>query len=119
MILPAVRPAAAAAAAAAPAVAAAAAAAPTVVAAAAAAAVANEDGKVADGLRTTVCGPHAQHVSDTLSSNGVRCAVLQNWDQFQQQMLNKLLWSSIFWLLSAGLGGMPVRLGMRLSLLHV
>jgi hypothetical protein len=71
-------------------------------------AVATEYGKVTDGLRTAVCGPLSQHVADTLQANGVTCAVVDDWDQFHQLMLVKLLWSCIFWLLSAGLGGATV-----------
>jgi hypothetical protein len=63
---------------------------------------------VSDGLRTAVCGPWAAHVASTLRANGVRCAVMDDWQQFQQAMLVKLLWSCVFWLLSAGLGGKPV-----------
>jgi hypothetical protein len=66
---------------------------------------------VSDGLRTAVCGPWAAHVASTLRANGVRCAVVDDWQQFQQAMLVKLLWSCIFWLLSAGLGGKPVSRG--------
>lgn len=58
-----------------------------------------------------MCGRWAQHVSCTLTARGVRCAVLDDWAEFHQQMLVKLLWSSIFWLLSAGLGAKPVRAG--------
>jgi hypothetical protein len=69
---------------------------------------ATEDGKVTDGLRTAVCGPLSQHVADTLQANGVTCAVVADWACFHQLMLVKLLWSCIFWLLSAGLGGKTV-----------
>lgn len=55
-----------------------------------------------------MCGPLAEHVAATLQSNGVRCAVIEDWQAFHQRMLVKLLWACIFWLLSAGLGGKPV-----------
>jgi len=63
---------------------------------------------VTDGLRTAVCGPWARHVAHTLTANDVRCTVIEDWQEFRQLMLVKLLWSCIFWLLSAGLGGKPV-----------
>ena len=44
-----------------------------------------------------------------LESGGVHAAAIDDWATFCDLTVEKLLWSSIFWLLSAGLGGKPVR----------
>ena len=46
---------------------------------------------------------------EILESGGVRAAVIDDWTDFSNRTVEKLLWSSIFWLLSAALGGKPVR----------
>lgn len=51
----------------------------------------------------------ASTVVEMLESGGVRAAVIDDWATFCDLTVEKLLWSCIFWLLSAGLGGKPVR----------
>lgn len=70
--------------------------------------LATEDGAVTDGGRTAVHGPMSQHVQQLLQQGGVSCKVLDSWEEYSSAMVVKLLWSSIFWLLSAALGGIPV-----------
>jgi hypothetical protein len=47
-------------------------------------------------------------VSQVLKAGGVRSAVVADWNEFRGLLVEKLLWSSIFWLLSAALGAKPV-----------
>ncbi|KAF6264062.1 hypothetical protein COO60DRAFT_269918 [Scenedesmus sp. NREL 46B-D3] len=69
---------------------------------------ATEDGKVTDGGRTVVCGSQSSHVVQLLQHGGVSCKQLGSWQEYHRAMVVKLLWSCIFWLLSAGLGGATV-----------
>lgn len=66
------------------------------------------DGTVTDGGLTAVCGPYSGHVQQLLQQGGVSCKVLGSWHDYNSAMVVKLLWSSIFWLLSAGLDGATV-----------
>jgi hypothetical protein len=47
-------------------------------------------------------------VAQLLQRGGVSCKQLRSWQEFRSAMVVKLLWSCIFWLLSAGLGGATV-----------
>lgn len=49
---------------------------------------------------TSLCG--------LLQGGGIRCREVTA-DEYRPLMVEKLLWSSIFWLLSDVLGGLPVR----------
>lgn len=69
---------------------------------------ATEDGEVTDGGRIVVYGPHSSHVVQLLQHGGVSCKQLGSWAEYRSAMVVKLLWSCIFWLLSAGLGGATV-----------
>ncbi|GAQ90061.1 hypothetical protein KFL_005940060 [Klebsormidium nitens] len=60
------------------------------------------------GGKTTAWGRWATTVVEILESGGVRAAVIDDWATFSGLTVEKLLWSSIFWLLSAGLAGKPV-----------
>lgn len=55
-----------------------------------------------------VYGPHSSHVVQLLQHGGVSCKQLGSWAEYRSAMVVKLLWSCIFWLLSAGLGGATV-----------
>jgi hypothetical protein len=68
---------------------------------------ASPQGGITDGRRTVVCGPHAAPLAALLHSGGVGCRIVQR-EEYLALMLCKLLWSCIYWLLSAGLGGVPV-----------
>jgi hypothetical protein len=48
-------------------------------------------------------------VVQLLQHGGVSCKQLSSWQEYDSAMVVKLLWSCIFWLLSAGLGGATVR----------
>jgi hypothetical protein len=66
------------------------------------------DGTVTDGGRSRACGPLADHAAAVLQAGGVSCKALSRREEYHQAMAVKLLWSSIFWLVSAGLGGVTV-----------
>lgn len=68
---------------------------------------ASPQGEITDGRLTVACGPHAEPLAALLRGGGVACRAVQR-DEFLALMLCKLLWSCIYWLLSAGLGGVPV-----------
>ncbi|KAG2442911.1 hypothetical protein HXX76_002987 [Chlamydomonas incerta] len=68
---------------------------------------AGPDGTATDGLRTVASGRWAQHVSHTLSRGGVRCRAVGGADMYGA-VVEKLLWASVFWMMSAALGGMNV-----------
>lgn len=72
------------------------------------ASTATAEGIVTDGGRTAVYGPLSAHVQQLLQHGGVRCRIIDSWEQFGATMVVKLLWSSTFWLLSAGLDGINV-----------
>eukprot|EP00879_Flechtneria_rotunda_P018830 GHRR01019764.1.p1 GENE.GHRR01019764.1~~GHRR01019764.1.p1 ORF type:complete len:257 (+),score=103.73 GHRR01019764.1:252-1022(+) len=55
-----------------------------------------------------LCGHWGPHVARLLQQGGVQCRVLDSWQLYKSEMVVKLLWSSIFWLLSAAHGGMQV-----------
>eukprot|EP00878_Enallax_costatus_P015307 GHUV01016030.1.p1 GENE.GHUV01016030.1~~GHUV01016030.1.p1 ORF type:complete len:201 (+),score=67.72 GHUV01016030.1:139-741(+) len=69
---------------------------------------ATAEGCVTDGARTAVYGPLSTHVQQLLQQGGVRCRIIDSWEEYCAAMVVKLLWSCIFWLLSAGLGGISV-----------
>lgn len=48
-------------------------------------------------------------MTQILKAGGVRSAIVEDWDTFCGLVVEKLLWSSIFWLLSAAMGAKPVR----------
>lgn len=60
-----------------------------------------------DGLRSAATGPFAPHVAASLAAGGVRCEVLGG-GAYRARLLEKLLWASLLWLLSAALGGKQV-----------
>jgi hypothetical protein len=55
----------------------------------------------------------ADAVTQVLQAGGVRSAVVADWEKFCGLVVEKLLWSSIFWLLSAALGAEPVRVSCK------
>ncbi|KAI7840115.1 hypothetical protein COHA_006156 [Chlorella ohadii] len=65
------------------------------------------DGSYTDGRQTVVCGRWAGSVAALLHRGCVQCRVVER-GEFQALMIEKLLWASIYWLLSAGLNGLPV-----------
>ncbi|KAL4422496.1 hypothetical protein ABPG75_008693 [Micractinium tetrahymenae] len=65
------------------------------------------DGSVVDSRRTIVTGRWAGALSEVLQAGGVACRPVER-SEFLALMVEKLLWASIYWLLSAGLGGLPV-----------
>ena len=74
-------------------------------------AAAKPDGSVVDGGRTVVHGGRwAAHVAAVLAAGGVRCRVEADWGAFQDAAAAKLVWSCIFWVLSAALGSATVRM---------
>ena len=42
-----------------------------------------------------------------LHAGGIRCRAVER-EEYLALMIEKLLWASVYWLLSAGLGGLPV-----------
>lgn len=50
----------------------------------------------------------ADSLSGLLAAGGVRCRAVKH-DEFLELMSEKLIWASIFWLLSTALGGLPVK----------
>jgi hypothetical protein len=71
-------------------------------------AAASDRGEVVDGLRSAATGQHADHVAAVLAAGGVRCQVLGT-QAYRAQLVEKLLWASVFWLMSSALGGKQVR----------
>jgi len=70
---------------------------------------AHADGGVTDGGLTLVHGgAWAAHAARALAAGGVRCRVEADWLEFQRAMVVKLLWASIFWMMSAALGAETV-----------
>jgi hypothetical protein len=69
---------------------------------------ATEEGRVTDGKLSLAYGPWAEHAAATLRAGGVTCGVTDSWKEFRLKMVTKLLWSCLFWMMSAGLGGKPV-----------
>ncbi|GLC35779.1 hypothetical protein PLESTB_000493400 [Pleodorina starrii] len=65
------------------------------------------DGTATDGLRTVACGRWADHVASTLARGAVSCAVVGDGVMYRA-LAEKMLWASIFWLLSTALGGAKV-----------
>jgi hypothetical protein len=65
---------------------------------------------VADGLRSAATGQHAAHVAQSLVAGGMRCEALAA-GPFRQRLVEKLLWASCFWMMSAALGGAQVGSG--------
>ncbi|KAK3267091.1 hypothetical protein CYMTET_24328 [Cymbomonas tetramitiformis] len=63
--------------------------------------------RVTDGGQTTVTGKYAKHFAKLLGSRGIACSV-QPGDVFTQSMLEKLLWSTIFWMVCAGMENLTV-----------
>ena len=47
-------------------------------------------------------------VAQIMQSGGLECNHISSHEDFVEAMWEKLLWSSIFWLLSDALGGLPV-----------
>ena len=47
-------------------------------------------------------------VAQIMQSGGLECTTVSSREDFFETMWVKLLWSSIFWLLSDALGGLPV-----------
>ena len=72
---------------------------------------ADANGTVTDGGQSAVWGPWAEHVAELFQEAGVQCQVLQSRALYQDRMIEKLLWSCIFWMMSAALKGMQVRRG--------
>jgi ribosomal protein S19 len=69
---------------------------------------ASDDGKLVDGKRTVVTGAHASRVQAFLHGCGLACNVLDR-GEFTEQMLEKLIWSSVLWLVCHVHGGLTVR----------
>ncbi len=68
---------------------------------------AREDASFVCGGRTAVAGPWSQHCVTVLHAAGVHCVELPP-PELAAASVEKLLWASIAWLLSAAHGGMPV-----------
>lgn len=68
---------------------------------------ASDAGEVRDGKQTVVSGRHAAIICATLQEGGLHCREV-GWPDYQSRMVVKLLWASVFWALSAALGGLPV-----------
>lgn len=60
-----------------------------------------------DGHRTVVTGAWAGHVQEVLQAGGVACATVGP-REYAQHMVGKLLWASVFWMMSAAQGGAKV-----------
>lgn len=70
---------------------------------------AHADGSVTDGGLTLVHGGRwAAAAAETLAAAGVAARVEPEWLEFQRAVAVKLLWASIFWLMSDALGGATV-----------
>ncbi|KIY95098.1 hypothetical protein MNEG_12864 [Monoraphidium neglectum] len=66
---------------------------------------ADASGAVTDGRKTLAHGGRwAEHAAAALAGGGVACRVEAGWREFQEAVAAKLLWSSIFWVMSAALG---------------
>ncbi|KAL4421075.1 hypothetical protein ABPG77_001370 [Micractinium sp. CCAP 211/92] len=68
---------------------------------------ADSEGGIVDSGRTVVTGRWANELAQVLQAGGVACRPVQG-GEYLALMVEKLLWASIYWLLSAGLGGLPV-----------
>ncbi|KXZ56706.1 hypothetical protein GPECTOR_1g636 [Gonium pectorale] len=68
---------------------------------------AGPDGTAKDGGRTATSGRWARHVAHTLARGQVSCSVVDSPDMCRA-LVEKHLWASIFWMLSAALGGAQV-----------
>eukprot|EP00877_Chromochloris_zofingiensis_P010151 jgi/Chrzof1/538/Cz01g19140.t1 len=66
-----------------------------------------DDGSVVDGKRTVVHGAWTRHVQQALQAGGITCNIADS-QSFQQQMIIKLLWSTLFWMMCAALGNVTV-----------
>lgn len=66
-----------------------------------------EDGTFTDGKRTVVTGRWAAAVCGLFNQGALTCHEVSG-QEYLPLMVEKLLWSSIFWLLSDGLGGKSV-----------
>jgi hypothetical protein len=69
---------------------------------------ATAQGRVTDGKLSLAYGPWAEHAAAALRAGGVTCGVTHSWEEFSIKMVTKLLWSCLFWMMSAALGGKPV-----------
>lgn len=71
---------------------------------------ANDLGDIKDGGGSTVVtGPYAKHVVGMMEAGGVACTEVDK-EKFEEVAFQKLLWTSIFWLLchAEGVGGSTV-----------
>lgn len=69
---------------------------------------AHYDGTVVDGKRSVVWGRWAGHVCDALQRGGVTCREVQHYSEFLEAAVEKLMWSTIFWLLCDACGSITV-----------
>ncbi|CAM6116751.1 unnamed protein product [Calypogeia fissa] len=68
---------------------------------------------VSGGRDSLVWGRWASVVVSLMHKAGLPSSVVGSHEPFLESVVEKLLWSSIFWLLSAALGGLPVGLIAR------
>lgn len=67
-----------------------------------------DDGTLTDGKDTVVTGRHAETVQGFFHDCGLTCTVLQT-GPYTAQMVEKLVWSSVLWLVCHSHGGKTVR----------
>lgn len=67
-------------------------------------------GEITDGGCTVVTGVWGSHVQTVLHGGGLSCEVVAP-QEYQLRMLEKLMWASVFWVMSAALGGAKVGRG--------
>ncbi|KAH7421114.1 hypothetical protein KP509_13G041000 [Ceratopteris richardii] len=60
------------------------------------------------GRNSCAWGRWGDAMSQIMQNGGLGCSVLRSHEEFLEVMIEKLLWSSIFWLLSDALGGLCV-----------
>jgi len=63
--------------------------------------------RIKDGGQTVVTGRYAAHMTWLLTQYGFKCQDLQS-TMFQQKIAEKLLWSTIFWVMCEALEGITV-----------